>query len=57
MGIRIGDNNKISKSEIVESNGENSEKKSSSFLYIIITLLVTIVGGVIVGLILGGLGL
>ncbi len=52
MGIKIGDNNKIKNSSFVD-NKARDESINNWFWVLAIPLIVTIVGGIIVGLILG----
>lgn len=50
MGIKIGDNNKILKSKIIDSKNE-SESGNKLFWMFFVPLAVTILGGLVVALI------
>ena len=53
MGIKIGNENKITKSKFINNEIKKAPKTNSKVaLNIVIPLIVTIIGGIIVGLIL-----
>lgn len=57
MGVKIGDNNKISKSVIGERNKVSPAENGGATREVIIGIVVTVIGGILLAVALAVLGL